>query len=759
MSDEDVISLSEPDSEGEGPVIRPPQAKKDEEKRRKHREERKGRHREDRDEKRRRRREEESGRERDRDHRRRDDRGGGGGRDRREERDHRDRDGRSRSGGDNSDLRHRLNRDRDRHHGDRHVVERDSRDSSRRERGSDSRDRETDMRLNKFIRANEHMKDSRRDVDARKKRKQIEKEMMKLQAKIGRKVGRSRSGSKDVKERTSSKQKSESGEESMEADSDDEDAGSGEDGSEEGEDSEESGSEGANSDATTGSQKSEETPERGDESEEGEVEDDELETEYSKAKSRSKSPREKGAPEVGSKSRWADRSPSGERTPSRSPTPLRDDLSPQLPADDTPPGSGRESPMETSHSRTMSPAHHPAAPAPALKVPDPPVNRFPSLPPYLPSVHGCRSVAEFQCMNRIEEGTYGVVYRARDKRTQEIVALKKLKMEREKEGFPITSLREINTLLISQHINVVTVREIVVGSNMDQIFIVMDFVQHDLKGLMETMRKKNQVFLPGEVKCLMQQLLRAIHHLHDNWILHRDLKASNLLLSHNGILKVGDFGLAREYGSPLKNYTAIVVTLWYRAPELLLGTKRYSTHIDVWSIGCILGELLMMEPLFPGKSEVDELNKIFKLLGTPSEKIWPGYKELPGVRSMKFIDFPVSKLREKFPERMLSDHGLDLMKGLLTYDPRQRMTCAQALEHPWFEENPRPIDPSMFPTWPAKSEQDPGAKNAASPKPPSGGGAFKNIDDDEARVNRSRGFDLIASVKNNPPAAGWNLKF
>merc|ERR1719151_442138 len=102
-----------------------------------------------------------------------------------------------------------------------------------------------------------------------------------------------------------------------------------------------------------------------------------------------------------------------------------------------------------------------------------------------------------------------------------------------------------------------------------------------------------------------------------------------------------------------------------------------------------------MEPLFPGKSEVDELNKIFKLVGTPSEKIWPGYKELPGVRSMKFIDFPVSKLLEKFPERMLSDHGLDLMKGLLTYDPRQRTTCSKALEHPWFDENPRPIDPSL----------------------------------------------------------------
>merc|ERR1712002_484797 len=217
-------------------------------------------------------------------------------------------------------------------------------------------------------------------------------------------------------------------------------------------------------------------------------------------------------------------------------------------------------------------------------------------------------------------------------------------------------------------------------------YIVMDFVHHDLKELMETMRKKSQVFLPGEIKCLMIQLLRAIHHLHDNWILHRDVKASNLLLSHNGVLKVGDFGLAREYGSPLRPYTPIVVTLWYRAPELLLGIKEYSTHIDVWSVGCILGELLMMEPLFPGKSEVDELNKIFKLLGTPSEKIWPGYKALPGVRSMKFVDFPVSKLRAKFPERMLSESGLTLLKKLVTYDPKRRVSCEEALRDEYFKE-------------------------------------------------------------------------
>lgn len=319
------------------------------------------------------------------------------------------------------------------------------------------------------------------------------------------------------------------------------------------------------------------------------------------------------------------------------------------------------------------------------------------LPSYFPALQGCRSVEEFQCLNRIEEGTYGVVYRAKDKRTDEIVALKRLKMEKEKEGFPITSLREINTLLKGQHPNIVTVREIVVGSNMDKIFIVMDYVEHDLKSLMETMKHKKQVFLPGEVKCLIQQLMWAVAHLHDNWILHRDLKTSNLLLSHKGILKVGDFGLAREYGSPLKEYTSIVVTLWYRAPELLLGCKEYSTSIDVWSCGCIFAELLAMTPLFPGKSEVDQLNRIFKDLGTPNERVWPGYDQLPLVKKMTFTDYPVSQLRKKFAN-FTSELGLSLLQGLLTYDPKQRLTAEASLKSTYFKELPLPIDPSMFPT-------------------------------------------------------------
>ncbi|XP_021899743.1 cyclin-dependent kinase G-2 isoform X2 [Carica papaya] len=244
-------------------------------------------------------------------------------------------------------------------------------------------------------------------------------------------------------------------------------------------------------------------------------------------------------------------------------------------------------------------------------------------------LQGCRSVDEFERLNKIDEGTYGVVYRARDKKTGEIVALKKVKMEKEREGFPLTSLREINILLSFHHPSIVDVKEVVVGSNLDSIFMVMEYMEHDLKGLMETMK---QPFSQSEVKCLMLQLLEGVKYLHDNWVLHRDLKTSNLLLNNRGELKICDFGLARQYGSPLKPYTHLVVTLWYRAPELLLGAKQYSTAIDMWSLGCIMAELLSKEPLFNGKTEFDQLDKIFRTLGTPNETIWPGFSKLPGVK-------------------------------------------------------------------------------------------------------------------------------
>lgn len=342
---------------------------------------------------------------------------------------------------------------------------------------------------------------------------------------------------------------------------------------------------------------------------------------------------------------------------------------------------------------------------------------------YYPSMQGCRSVEEFKCLNRIEEGTYGVVYRAKCLETGEIVALKRLKMEKEKEGFPITSLREVNTLMKAPHENIVRIKEIVVGNSMDKIYIVMEYVEHDLKSLMDTMKSRKKVFSLGETKCLLIQLLRAITHLHDNWILHRDLKTSNLLLSHQGILKVGDFGLAREYGSPLKPYTSIVVTLWYRAPELLLESPEYSTPIDVWSIGCIFGELLTMKPFFAGKSEMDQLKLIFEDLGTPNNNIWPGYSDLPVVKKVNIPHFEYNRLHERLNKShtQVSETGMDLFKRLLAYCPARRITAAHALSHPFFQESPKPVDPSMFSTWPAKSEGNRTTVKNNSPKAPVGG--------------------------------------
>ncbi|XP_031268026.1 cyclin-dependent kinase G-2 isoform X1 [Pistacia vera] len=334
----------------------------------------------------------------------------------------------------------------------------------------------------------------------------------------------------------------------------------------------------------------------------------------------------------------------------------------------------------------------------------------PAAPPQrsINMLQGCRSVDEFERLNKIDEGTYGVVYRAKDKKTGEIVALKKVKMEKEREGFPLTSLREINILLSFHHPSIVDVKEVVVGSNLDSIFMVMEYMEHDLKGLMEAMK---QPFSQSEVKCLMLQLLEGVKYLHDNWVLHRDLKTSNLLLNNRGELKICDFGLARQYGSPLKPYTHLVVTLWYRAPELLLGGKQYSTAIDMWSLGCIMAEMLSKEPLFNGKTEFDQLDKIFRILGTPNETIWPGFSKLPGVK-VNFVKHQYNLLRKKFPATsftgspVLSDAGFDLLNKLLTYDPEKRITADAALNHDWFREVPLPKSKDFMPTFPAQHAQD-----------------------------------------------------
>eukprot|EP00668_Euglena_longa_P029275 GGOE01036621.1.p1 GENE.GGOE01036621.1~~GGOE01036621.1.p1 ORF type:complete len:460 (+),score=151.39 GGOE01036621.1:40-1380(+) len=327
-------------------------------------------------------------------------------------------------------------------------------------------------------------------------------------------------------------------------------------------------------------------------------------------------------------------------------------------------------------------------------------------------IRGCRSVDNFKKLNLISEGTYGRVWRAqqvlRNGRTK-INALKQVKMEKEKEGFPLTALREIHVLMTLQHTNVVNVEEVVVGNRMDNIFLVMEYLPHDMKYLMENMKAR---FSQSEVKCLLVQLLKACNYLHDNWIIHRDLKTSNLLYSNNGVLKVCDFGLARLYGEPIKKMTPGVVTLWYRAPEILLGEEAYDPSVDMWSVGCIFAELLQKEPLFPGKTETEMLSRIFSTLGTPTEETWPDFDSLPAAKKHKFVPIAPGKLRELFPpasmysdKSSLTETGFDLLSRFLSLDSKRRPTATESLNHRYFIEVPPPQEVSLMPTFKPTNEQ------------------------------------------------------
>ncbi|KAL1408838.1 hypothetical protein Q8F55_005652 [Vanrija albida] len=331
-----------------------------------------------------------------------------------------------------------------------------------------------------------------------------------------------------------------------------------------------------------------------------------------------------------------------------------------------------------------------------------------------PPLVSCRSVYNYTRLNHIEEGTYGVVFRARCNDTNDIYALKKLKLDEERHGFPITSLREIMALMTAgDHENVVGIREVVVGDTLNQIFIAMPFIEHDLKTLLADMP---HAFLQSEVKTIMRQLLSAVAHCHSNWILHRDLKTSNLLMNNRGQIKVADFGLARKFGDPLGEMTQLVVTLWYRAPELLLGAKEYTTAIDMWSVGCIFAELMQKDPLFPGRGEIDQLSKIFNLLGKPNDDVWPGYSKLPNAKSINPVGPTFSTLRQKF--KHLSSEGHYLMTALLCYDPDRRISAAEGYDHPYFGEQPLPKHPDLFPSFPSVASGERRHRLLASPPAP-----------------------------------------
>ncbi|KAL1999661.1 hypothetical protein VTN02DRAFT_4203 [Thermoascus thermophilus] len=353
-----------------------------------------------------------------------------------------------------------------------------------------------------------------------------------------------------------------------------------------------------------------------------------------------------------------------------------------------------------------------------------------------PRFRGCSHIREFEFLGKLGEGTFGEVYKARSKRNGYVVALKKILMHNEKDGFPITALREIKLLKMLSHPNILQLQEMAVerskgeGRKKPSMYMVTPYMEHDLSGLLEN---PNVHFTEPQIKCYMLQLLEGVRYLHENCILHRDMKAANLLINNKGILQIADFGLARPYDGPppkpgkgggeaKRDYTTLVVTRWYRPPELLLQLRRYTTAIDMWGVGCVFGEMFKGKPILAGSSDLNQAQLIFNLVGTPTEENMPGWSSLPGCEGVKSFGSKPGNLSEVFKEQ--SPAAISLLSELLKLDWRKRINAIDALKHPYFLNPPLPARPGELPHFEDSHELDRRkfrGQKAALPPAPAGG--------------------------------------
>ncbi|RGP69277.1 cmgc cdk crk7 kinase [Fusarium sporotrichioides] len=286
----------------------------------------------------------------------------------------------------------------------------------------------------------------------------------------------------------------------------------------------------------------------------------------------------------------------------------------------------------------------------------------------------------------VGSGTYGKVFKGLNVYTKGMVALKKIRMEGERDGFPVTAVREIKLLQSLRHVNIVNLQEVMVEKN--DCFMVFEYLSHDLTGLLNHPTFKLEA---AQKKDLAKQMFEGLDYLHTRGVLHRDIKAANILVSNEGVLKIADFGLARFYAKRHQlDYTNRVITIWYRSPELLLGETKYTAAVDVWSAACVMVEIFDRNAIFPGDgTELNQLEKVYNVMGTPSLKDWPGLVEMPWFELMRPTVKKKNIFEEKYREKM-SPAAFELLSAMFHYDPVKRPSAAEVLQHTYFTEEEPP---------------------------------------------------------------------
>ncbi|TFK88390.1 kinase-like protein [Polyporus arcularius HHB13444] len=319
-----------------------------------------------------------------------------------------------------------------------------------------------------------------------------------------------------------------------------------------------------------------------------------------------------------------------------------------------------------------------------------------------------RVTDKYSILGFISSGTYGRVYKAQSKESDgRIHAIKKFKPDKEGDvvtytGISQSAIREIALNREISHENIVSLKEVILEDK--SIYMVFEYAEHDFLQVIHhhSQTLRSSITQPV-LKSLTYQLLNGLLYLHDAHIIHRDLKPANILITSSGVVKIGDLGLARLTHQPLQPLFAgdkVVVTIWYRAPELLLGAKHYNKAVDIWAVGCVMAELASLRPIFKGEEakldskknvpfQKDQLLKIIEILGTPSERDWAKIKDLPEYQNMRRLD-PFANRLGQWCQSRIQASGADLLSHLFAYDPDKRLTAAEALQHKWFQEAPQP---------------------------------------------------------------------